>query len=498
MDQASPSRRVFLTTLGTSAYVSVPYALDMSRDAAAGARDQFVQVACLRDLQDRELMPERVVVLLTAEARKKNWDDDPNNGSGNGLRTDLLGLGLGEGQLCPVDIPAGVQQEELWAIFEKVVDQIEPGDQLFIDITHGFRSLPTVMVMALNFALRAKGASLEEVRYGAFETAPRDDVDSPRPVFELSPIFALNRWIDGLAVLRATGDFRALAHLVQDQAKEGKKLLRKDYPSSLTAVAKKLNIFGEALMAGQFLRLPKTAAEAVAALEASQTDIQLPEHAAWKPLGFLLRELVDKVVPFCGQRDTPPDLSPDELTFHASTAYAGLHAAGWFLVNGPHNHWLLGMTLAREAAVSTLAAWDCRMRFGDRPEQALAALSRSVKDPRMVYENLYGWLAQKPVDAVEPHDTTRGWKTGNSDEIQNSIQEAGQVAAALVAALGQKKFTTLRADLNSLGQFRNAFDHAFTSRDARDQKVSPGKYARELKFEGLRNQLVELIEGRVC
>ena len=41
-----------------------------------------------------------------------------------------------------VPIPEGRSEEELWQIFDICVAQVAEGDQIILDVTHGFRSLP--------------------------------------------------------------------------------------------------------------------------------------------------------------------------------------------------------------------------------------------------------------------------------------------------------------------------------------------------------------------
>jgi len=57
-----------------------------------------------------------------------------------------------------VDIPDGKDEDELWKIFSIIVDEVQPGDEILFDITHGFRSLPFIAFLTVAYLKEVKGA----------------------------------------------------------------------------------------------------------------------------------------------------------------------------------------------------------------------------------------------------------------------------------------------------------------------------------------------------
>ncbi len=40
-----------------------------------------------------------------------------------------------------VEIPIGIDEKEIWNIFEIIFEKINEGDEIYIDITHAFRNI---------------------------------------------------------------------------------------------------------------------------------------------------------------------------------------------------------------------------------------------------------------------------------------------------------------------------------------------------------------------
>jgi CRISPR-associated DxTHG motif protein len=90
-----------------------------------------------------------------------------------------------------VDIPDGRNDEELWAIFQAVVDAVDPGEQLIFDITHGFRSLPFLSFLAVAYLRVVKNIQLKGVYYGNFEARDQSVTPNRTPVIDLTPFVDL-------------------------------------------------------------------------------------------------------------------------------------------------------------------------------------------------------------------------------------------------------------------------------------------------------------------
>jgi len=146
-----------------------------------------------------------VVYLLTTEKAKSA----KRNGR---TYCEILKEKIGE-RLRIVDIPEGANEGELWKIFDIFSGIVEEGDELIIDITHAFRSLPLFVFLAA-YMHSAKGTRIGKVIYGAYEA--RDKNTNTTPIFDLTPLVDLTGWITGAEALVLRGDASMLADMLQD------------------------------------------------------------------------------------------------------------------------------------------------------------------------------------------------------------------------------------------------------------------------------------------
>lgn len=199
-------RKILLSFLGASDYVDCNYYLESDHSKSVNGV-KYVQEAIL-ELVCTDFSPDDACYFfLTEEAKSSNWQDDghvdfqtkekkPNIGLGNRLASrNLLP------QIIPVDISEGYDTKEIWAIFQKVYHQLKKDDEVTIDITHAFRSLPTLAMSLISFARAMKGIQLKGVYYGAFEALgkipevkamPMQERNAP--ILDLSAFAELQEW----------------------------------------------------------------------------------------------------------------------------------------------------------------------------------------------------------------------------------------------------------------------------------------------------------------
>lgn len=331
-------RRVFLTTLGTGRYQSAVY------QSLAGEVETestpYVQEARLR----AALEPwDAVLVLITEGARKENWvarGSGPYNSSAvyrpDGLKSRLEGAAL---PVVEVPIPEGNDEPSLWTIFEQISGKIQSGDELYVDITHGLRSLPVVLLTALDYLRLARGVTLKQVTYGAFEAKKNEVV----PTFDLTPFFVLQDWTAAL-VLLDSGDFRSLGNRLGAATAQFGRILQKRNPPQFKKLAESLRDLGETLLFNNMPALPAKTQDALGAIDAAKEAFpRLFEEAQVAHLAGQTRAMVavlDKV------RDEvrlllPPPGSPEEMY--------GIYAARYCLNRGLI---VQALTLLRETLLS--------------------------------------------------------------------------------------------------------------------------------------------------
>jgi len=254
------SHRVhFLAFLGTSFYEFARY--DKAGEITGASR--FVQVPLCEAAQrvsNNEGLDFRATILLTDEARRLNWDDveggrAPKEGDPpqeyRGLRAELAALDISPN---PVSIPNGNSDSQHWEIFGSLVDCVDAGDLLYIDVTHGFRSLPVLLTKALDYLRQVKGVSVEAIHYGVYERGAR-----PQPIVDLSGFVVLGEWARAVSAFKRSGNLLALADEVQDVVLSVGKALRRDTPSVLRQLVTSLRRLGEALEHCHLHKVPQYA-----------------------------------------------------------------------------------------------------------------------------------------------------------------------------------------------------------------------------------------------
>jgi len=198
-------RKVFLSMLGTGVYSPCTY----KYQGHEANPTRFIQRATLQLIGAKSWNKnDRMMILLTGKARKLNWAVKGNKREVRreirgevrketidyiGLKTELENLRLP----CPIgniNIPEGKNHEEMWKIFDIIYDKLNDGDELYIDLTHGFRYLPMLIVL-VNYAKFLKNVQIKSMTYGNFEAQEKGIT----PVVDLLPIASLQDWTTAAA-----------------------------------------------------------------------------------------------------------------------------------------------------------------------------------------------------------------------------------------------------------------------------------------------------------
>lgn len=191
------SRRVFLSVLGVAFYETCRY----RKDDFTGSETLFVQKSLLEYLQQQENWggdSDLVLMLLTDLARKNNWDKNlktrfcaklQKEVAYQGLEKILLDMNLSYRDIA---IPDGKDSDEMWEIFEVIFDELQDGDELYLDITNSFRYLPMLLVVLVNYAKLLKNVKVKAIFYGNYEA--RDKESNIAPIMDLLPLSVLQDW----------------------------------------------------------------------------------------------------------------------------------------------------------------------------------------------------------------------------------------------------------------------------------------------------------------
>jgi CRISPR-associated Csx2 family protein len=117
-------------------------------------------------------------------------------------------------------IPYARDEAEQAEILRRLAAVLEPGEHLWIDVTHGFRHLPMLALVAARYLARVVRVEVEEIYYGALEMTPPE---GETPVLRLGGLLSMLDWVDALATYDKDGDYGVFAPLlVKDDMPEGR------------------------------------------------------------------------------------------------------------------------------------------------------------------------------------------------------------------------------------------------------------------------------------
>lgn len=119
---------------------------------------------------------------------------------------------LDDERIKPVDIPTGETPDEMWQTFIAVTEVVDNGDVVTFDITHGLRSIPFLVFLAVAFLRSAKDVTIQGIYYGSLDPS-KDTSGAPRPapVVDLSEFVSLLDWLIASNQVIKLGDASELA-----------------------------------------------------------------------------------------------------------------------------------------------------------------------------------------------------------------------------------------------------------------------------------------------
>ncbi len=216
--------KLLISFLGTNNYVACNYYLEQKPDQRA-ENVRFVQEAVVDFFCTGWGGEDRIAVFLTDEARNRNWKNtvDDKNEEKEGLESVLKKKRLPCQILAP-EIREGFSENEIWKTFQAVYEVINDGDEVILDITHSFRSIPMLGIVLMNYARVLKNIKIQGIYYGAFEKlGPAYQVskmsigERNAPVINITSFVNLQDWTWAIRSYLQSGD----ASLIAELGKEG-------------------------------------------------------------------------------------------------------------------------------------------------------------------------------------------------------------------------------------------------------------------------------------
>ncbi|SCX27272.1 CRISPR-associated protein, TM1812 family [Nitrosomonas eutropha] len=93
-----------------------------------------------------------------------------------------------------------------------LAELVHRGEKVFLDVTHGFRHLPMLALVAARYLAHVKDVKVGGLYYGALEMTP---TNGETPVLQLDGMLQMLDWVESLATYNKDGDYGVFAPLLQ-------------------------------------------------------------------------------------------------------------------------------------------------------------------------------------------------------------------------------------------------------------------------------------------
>jgi len=394
--------RKFISFLGAQAYEDTRYFFNNDPSVLAQATG-YVQEAIFEIELNNWQPSDKVIIFTTEEARENNYN---NRVTRNKETPKLEGQGLEHilerlqkkgliGQYSAVTIPNGNTETEIWEVFQSVFTHISEGDELYFDITYGFRSLPMLGIVLLDYARTLRNVSIIKLYYGNYEAGRANQKPGElvhAPVLDLTPFAQLQEWTSAAKIFLNGGNAEPLAALTEKQNPEISRNLRLFAPAILTCRGWQLV---EDIDISSFKTI----------VDGSLTSSISPQ----------LRPLLEK---------TQEMLAP----FESKNLHNGLHAVKWCIDNGliQQGYTFLQETI-KSLVMEKIVSRDCltKIEYREDTNTALIGYIRPdnpnlrIRTNLVYYRRVYEYVSGQP-GLAEFYGNLTG-----SEGLRNDISHCG-------------------------------------------------------------------------
>jgi len=160
----------------------------------------------------------------------------------------------------------GLNEDELWENFTEfltIVEEIEKNDELYLDITHSFRSLSLMSFVMTQFAqtISDKNFKIKGVFYGMFEY--QGENNGITPIVDIKILFEIQEWIKAIDAIKNYSDFNLLVNLLDENS------IEKDVQNTFISLNNNISLANIASIR-QFI---KTASKKIKTINSSENKI---------------------------------------------------------------------------------------------------------------------------------------------------------------------------------------------------------------------------------
>ena len=240
--------RKLFSFMGTGRYQEVSYVINDADGNRQTIRTRFILEAVIEHLIKQGDLT--VYLFLTKEAKAENYlggqvhpDQPPVVGFVERQQIlaekypDKLNFVILE------DVAQGKNSDEIWDIFYQITNHVVKNDQIYVDITHAFRSLPFLMTGILNYASFCHTTlKVEEIFYGIYEKGA-----DTAPILKLSEYIRLQEWTTAVDKC-LTGGQSEICNLIKAETELLKRSQHQNFPlASMESLEKHLRLYLESL-----------------------------------------------------------------------------------------------------------------------------------------------------------------------------------------------------------------------------------------------------------
>jgi len=99
----------------------------------------------------------------------------------------------------------------------ELADALTQGEKVTLDVTHAFRHLPMLALVAARYLKHVRQVEVENIYYGALEMTP---TGSETPVLRLGGMLKMLDWVEALATYDKDGDYGVFGQLLAEDGME--------------------------------------------------------------------------------------------------------------------------------------------------------------------------------------------------------------------------------------------------------------------------------------
>lgn len=446
------SRKVFISVLGTSLYRACKY----KRDEFISRKTSFIQEATLSYLHAEQWQPDdQIYILTTPMAKECNWDASITQRSIKD-KDPVPYCGL-EKILKEMHLPCSItnleiqenpdKEKEMWDIFTTLYNHLQQDDELYIDLTHGFRYLPMLVLVFCNYASYLKNITVASLTYGNFEGSTTDE----KNIEDLIPLSELQDWTFAAATFRKFGSMSSLSASL----KEGRdKWTRNESKGTLKEFCNKIQKNIEELdqeiktCRGYELQSGKTAFEIKGMIQKTLRSNKLPA-----PISNLLYEIQHIINPF--EDNTQPTVEKSLSNLK--------HVIDWCIQYGMVQQ---GYTLGQESIITLLYDELEPLNPYVQPAPENETSSKRKKRERDQRKNFRIFISSVIGINQEDLNNRATWKEGLSAYPDLALQ-----------IISQPWYSELKKPYEALTESRNKINHGEFHQGA----TSPSDLTKNLK-----------------